>query len=137
MKRERLDELALRREALAARAALQRIELAAAAHQLRTRSLATRGLGALALRAAGRFARTRAEPGAASARARPWMLSAGWLLVRALGRSPTARWVVAGAMLGGAVWWVARSLHSPDPTSDSVPDPVPGAAPDPASDDSG
>jgi hypothetical protein len=133
MSRERLAERALRREALAARAALQRIELAAAAHQLRTRSMAARGLGALALRAAGRFAHTRPEPGATPGRARPWMLSAGWLLVRTLGRSPTARWVLAGAMLGGAVWWVARSLHSPDPASDSAPDP----APDQASDDSG
>lgn len=133
MNRERRDELALRREALVARAALQRLEIAAAAHQLRTRSTAARGLGALALRVAGRFAHARAEPDATVSRARPWMLSAGWLMLRALRRSPTARWVTAGVLLGGAVWWVARALRTPD----SAPEAVPDSAPDPASDDGG
>lgn len=125
MNRERLDQRALRREALVARAALQRLELAAVSHQLRTRSMAARGLGALALRAASGLAHARAEPGTMATRARPWMLSAGWLLLRGLRQSPTARWVMAGVALGGAVWWVARALRASDP------------APDQASDDSG
>lgn len=105
------EDLALRREALAARAALQRIELAATADRARQRSLASKGVGALALRLARSLATTPAAASSAS-RARPLALSAGWLLVRALRASPTVRWIAGAAAVGGAVWWVARSVRA-------------------------
>ena len=117
MTRRSRDELALRREALATRAALQRIELAAALDQAREVSLARKGVGALALHLARSLVMSRGGPTVAS-RARPWMLSAGWMLVRALRASPTARWVTAAAAVGGAVWWIARALRAGDAPDD-------------------
>jgi hypothetical protein len=117
MTRRSPDVLALRREALATRAALQRIELAAALGRAREVSLAQKSLGAIALQLARSLATSRSSPTAA-ARARPWMLSAGWVLVRALRASPTARWVAAAAALGGAVWWVARALRTGEAPED-------------------
>ena len=111
------DELALRRQALATRAAMERFELAAALDRARDASLAQKGAGAIALQLARSFAASRSSPTAAS-RARPWMLSAGWVLVRALRASPTARWVAAAAALGGAAWWVARALRMGDTQED-------------------
>lgn len=117
MKRGSREELALRRAALTTRAALQRIELAAAVERAREASLSPRGVGSLALMLARSVATSRARrPGAPGAR--PWMLSAGWLLVRALRASPTARWVAGAAAIGGAIWWVARALREPDVTDD-------------------
>jgi hypothetical protein len=46
------------------------------------------------------------------------MLSAGWILVRALRASPTARWVTAAAAVGGAAWWIARALRTGDAPED-------------------
>jgi hypothetical protein len=46
------------------------------------------------------------------------MLSAGWILVRALRASPTARWVTAAAAVGGAAWWIARALREGDALDD-------------------
>jgi hypothetical protein len=46
------------------------------------------------------------------------MLSLGWVLVRALRASPTARWVTAAAAVGGAAWWVARALRTADAPED-------------------
>ena len=117
MTRPTRDELALRREALATRAALQRIELAAALDRTRDASLARQGIGVLALRLARSFTASRSGAAPAS-RARPWMLSAGWVLVRALRASPTARWVAGAAALGGAIWWVARALRERDAPED-------------------
>ncbi|HET9025827.1 MAG TPA: hypothetical protein VFN64_14740 [Burkholderiaceae bacterium] len=117
MMRRTGDELALRREALATRAALQRIELAVALDRARDASLARQGIGALALRLARSFAAPRSGSAPAS-RARPWMLSVGWLLIRALRTSPTARWVAGAAALGGAIWWVARALRERDAPDD-------------------
>jgi len=117
MTRRSRDELALRREALATRAALQRIELAAALDQAREVSLARKGIGAIALHLARALVNSRSGPAIAS-RARPWMLSAGWILVRALRASPTARWVTAVAAVGGAAWWIARALRTGDAPED-------------------
>ena len=117
MTRARLDDLALRREALAARAALQRIQIASTLTPLRTGSSTPLALGALALRLAGTLTAPRGGQGPAS-RARPWMLSAGWLLVRALRASPTARWAVGAAAAGATDWWVVRSRRAPDAGDD-------------------
>ncbi|MGE5160685.1 MAG: hypothetical protein ACM3O5_04185 [Betaproteobacteria bacterium] len=117
MTRRSRDELALRREALATRAALQRIELADALGRAREVSLARKGIGALALHLARSVAVSRAG-GSAATRVRPWMLSLGLVAVRALRASPTARWVAAAAALGGAAWWVARALRSADAPDD-------------------
>lgn len=111
----RFDAATLRREALVARAALQRIELTSTVAQLRHRSLATRSLAALALRAASGLANAPRTPLGAP-RARPWLASGGWLLWRALRASPAARWVVGAVALGAAAWWVTRALRTPDDT---------------------
>ena len=62
MTRRSRDELALRREALATRAALQRIELAAALDQAREVSLARKGIGVIALQLARSFVASRSGP---------------------------------------------------------------------------
>lgn len=111
MTRPTREDLALRREALAARAALQRIELSATVDRARQRSLASKGVGALALRLARSLTTTPAVASSAP-RARPLALSAGWLIVRALRVSPTMRWIAGAAAVGGAVWWVARSVRA-------------------------
>jgi hypothetical protein len=117
MTRRARGELALRRDALATRAALQRIELAATLDQARNVALARKGIGAIALHLARTLVISRSGPTGAP-HARPWMLTAGWVLVRALRASPTARWVTAGVALGGAAWWVARSLRTGDAPED-------------------
>lgn len=117
MTRRSRDELALRREALTTRAALQRIELAATLDQAREVSLSRRGIGAIALHLARSLVTSRSGSTITS-RARPWMLSAGWVLVRALRASPTARWVTAAAAVGGAAWWIARALRTGDAPDD-------------------
>lgn len=118
MKNGHLGELALRREALTARAGLQRIELGAALAQLRAGSAASRGAGAIALNLVRSLAASRSAGVPAAMRARPWMLSAGILLVRALRVSPAARWLVGAGALGAAIWWVARTLRTPDEGQD-------------------
>ena len=85
--------------------------------QARDVSLARKGIGAIALHLARSLVISRSGPTGAS-HARPWMLSAGWVLVRALRASPTARWVTAAVALGGAAWWVARSLRTGDAPED-------------------
>lgn len=115
MKRAHEDR-ALQREALAARAELQRLQLRGALTQLRSRSTNVKGAGALALGLSRLFVQSRG-PGQGFA-ARPWMLSAGVLLVRALRASPTARWVTVAAAAGGAIWWAARALRAPDEPGD-------------------
>jgi hypothetical protein len=117
MTRRSRDELGLRREALATRAALQRIELAATLDQARDVALARKGIGAIALHLARSLVTSRSGASVAF-RARPWMLSAGWVLVRALRASPTARWVTAAAAVGGAAWWIARALRTGDAPED-------------------
>jgi hypothetical protein len=117
MTRRSREELALRRATLSTRAALQRIELAAAVDQAREVSLARKGIGLIALQLARSFAASRSG-GTVASRARPWMLSLGWVLVRALRASPTARWLTAAAALGGAAWWVARALRARDAPED-------------------
>lgn len=111
MTRRSREELALRRETLAMRAALQRIELTAALQRAREVSLVRKGVGALALQLVRSFTASRGG-GAAASRVRPWMLSLGLVAVRALRASPTARWVAVAAAVGGAAWWVARALRT-------------------------
>jgi hypothetical protein len=117
MKRSRSEALPLRREALAARAALQRIEFAAVLGEARRGSLALRAAGRLAAGLAG-GGQPAAGAEAAAHRGRPWMLTAGWLALRALRASPTARWLLGAAAVGGAVWWVAHALRAPAPGED-------------------
>ena len=116
MKRTYADDRAVRREVLAARAELQRLQLRGAVTQLRSRSTAVKGAGALALGLSRLFVQTRGPAG--NFGARPWMLSAGVLLVRALRASPTARWVTVAAVAGGAIWWAARAMRAPDDPGD-------------------
>jgi hypothetical protein len=115
MTRARRDDLALRREALTARAALQRLQIASAVDQARSGAVTPKTIAALALRLAGSWAGSRAGPGSgtAGARARPWMLSAGWLLVRALRASPTMRWLLGAGAAGVAIWWVVQAVRTP------------------------
>ncbi len=117
MTRRSRDELALRREALAMRAALQRLELAATLDRARDASLARKGIGALALHLARSFV-VSPGGGTAAARIRPWMFTLGVVAVRALRASPTARLVAAAAAAGGAVWWVVRARRSGDAPDD-------------------
>lgn len=117
MTRAHSDERDLRRAALAARAALQRMQIAIACEPLRTRAGAPRGIGA-ALRLVGAWAGARAGQTMPAANARPWLLSAGWLLLRALRVSPTVRWVVGAGAAGAAIWWVVRVLRTPEAADD-------------------
>jgi hypothetical protein len=107
------DGLAGRRELLATRAAWQRVQLTAALRQARDDLGSPLRLGRLALRVAA--ARV---PPAASPTARPWLLSAAWLVVRALRTSPTARWLAAGGVAFAAIWWVAHAVKSPPEAED-------------------
>lgn len=112
------DERALRRQALVARASLQRLELAATVDQLKLRTSGARGLGSLVLRAAGWIGTPGAGGASLVVRARPWLVSGGLLALRLLRGSPAARWLVGAAAVGGAVWWVARALRTPEPPPD-------------------
>ncbi len=103
------DERALRRQALLTRAALQRMQIASSVDGLRPRTLAGKGASRLAL---GLARAVLSKPDGSVAAPKPWMLSAGWILIRALRASPTARWVTGAVVVGGAVWWVARALRS-------------------------
>ena len=112
MKSAHSEELALRREAVAARAALQRVQLRSSFAQVGRASMTAKGVGALALGVSRLLVQARGE--ARAARTRPWMLSAGVLLLRVLRTSPTARWVAGAAAAGGAIWWVVRTIRAPD-----------------------
>jgi hypothetical protein len=120
MTRAHREDLALRREALTARAALQRIQIASTLEQVRSGAVPPKAVAGLALRLASSWARSPAGQGTgvAGARARPWMLSAGWLLVRALRASPTARWLVGAGAAGVAIWWVVQALRTPEAGDD-------------------
>jgi len=117
MSRRSRDQRTLRREALTTRAALQRMQLGAAVDQMRSGSLVGRGAGRLALGLARAVIGGGGGPRAPGPQ--PWMLSAGWILVRALRASPTARWIAGAVAVGGAVWWVARELRSEASEDDS------------------
>jgi hypothetical protein len=107
------DGLAGRRDLLATRAALQRVQLTAALRRARDEVGSPLRLGRLALRVAAA-----GVPSAASPTARPWLLSAAWLVVRALRTSPTARWLAAAGVAVVAIWWVARAVKSPAAAED-------------------
>jgi hypothetical protein len=119
MSRTPRDDRALRREALATRASLQRLQLVATVERARSRAGGARGVGALALRAAVRAFGGRRAVDAPAPPMRPWMVSGGVMAWRLLRRSPTARWVLAAAAVGAAVWWVARTLRTSEPPDDS------------------
>jgi hypothetical protein len=116
MTRAHREDLALRREALAARAALQRIQIASTLTQARSGAVNPKTIAGLALRLATSWASSQAGQGsgAQGAGARPWMLSAGWLLLRALRASPTARWLAGAGAAGVAIWWVVQALRTPE-----------------------
>lgn len=120
MTRAHRDDMALRREALAARAALQRIQIATAFTEVRAGAVSPKTIAGLALRLASSWAASQAKQGIGKpgARARPWMLSAGWLLVRALRASPTARWLAGAGAAGVAIWWVVQALRTTEPGDD-------------------
>ncbi len=115
MKRASVETRAVQREALMARAELQRLQMRGALTQLRSRS-AIKSAGALAL-GLSRLMVQNSTPGR-GLQPRPWMLTAGTLLVRALRASPTARWVTGAVAVGGAIWWVARAMRTPDQPGD-------------------
>lgn len=116
MTRAHREDRALRREALAARAALQRIQIRSALAQARSAAVNPKTVAGLALRLASSWtgSQARSGSGVSGPRARPWMLSAGWLLLRAVRASPTARWVVGAGAAGVAIWWVVQALRTPD-----------------------
>ena len=118
MSRERFEDAALRRQALTTRAALQRMQISATVAQLQARVATPKGIGGLALRLASSWAgsQTKAPSGVG---ARPWMLSAGWLVLRALRASPTARWVIGAGAAGAAIWWVVQALRTEETDDDS------------------
>lgn len=120
MTRAHREDLALRREALRARAALQRIQIGTALVQVRSGVASPRDIAGLALRLAGSWAVSKAGPGTGmrGVRARPWMLTAGLLLVRALRASPTVRWVAGAGAAGVAVWWIVQALRTPEAGDD-------------------
>ena len=115
------EDLALRREALTARAALQRIQISSALTQVRIGAVNPKAIAGLALRIASSWAgsQTRQRTGAPGARVRPWMLSAGWLLLRAFRASPTARWLAGAGAAGVAIWWIVQALRTPDAGGDN------------------
>lgn len=121
MSRARREDLALRREALAARAALQRIQITSALSQARSNALRPRTIAGMALRLASSWAsrptgQAASTPGLSP---QPWMLSAGWLLLRAVRASPTARWLVGAGAAGVAIWWVVKALRTPEGDDES------------------
>jgi hypothetical protein len=121
MSRARREDLALRREALAARAALQRIQITSALSQARSNALRPRTIAGMALRLARSWAgrpngQAAGTPGVSP---QPWMLSAGWLLLRAVRASPTARWLVGAGAAGVAIWWVVKALRTPEGDDES------------------
>ena len=121
MTHPRNEDLVLRREALRTRAALQRMQIAAAMGEVRSVATSPKGIAGLALRLAGAWATRQGQGqgrGMSGPRARPWMLSAGWLLVRALRVSPTARWVVGVGAAGAAVWWIVQAARKPGDGAD-------------------
>lgn len=120
MTRAEREDRALHRDALRARAALQRIQIASALGEARSTATNPKTIAGLALRLATSWAGPRTGAGARSAgsAARPWMLSAGWLLVRALRASPTARLVAGAGAAGLAIWWVAKALRTPEAGDD-------------------
>jgi hypothetical protein len=120
MKRVDRDSLALRREALAARATLQRLQLRAALEDLRDEATSPRVLGAVALRLAGRLVFGRTGASLVAAGGRPWMLSAGLLAIRALRAHPSARWVAGAGLAAATIWWIARSAQAPDQEPDET-----------------
>ena len=116
MTRARREDLALRRQALATRAALQRVQIRSALTQVRSSAARPKTIAGLALRLAGSWAgrpagQASTAPGVSP---QPWMLSAGWLLARALRASPAARWLVGAGAAGVAIWWVVRALRTPE-----------------------
>lgn len=118
MTRRPVAELPLRRAALIARANLQRVQLRLTVQQLTEGGGSARRLGGVALQSARWLAERRFASGATAVASRPWMLSAGWLLVRALRRHPSVRWLAFAAVTGTAIWWVARALKAPDAADD-------------------
>ncbi|MGZ8274435.1 MAG: hypothetical protein ACXW2G_09120 [Burkholderiaceae bacterium] len=114
------EDRALRREALAARAALQRIQIASAFGQARSSAVNPKVLAGLALRIASSWAGSQTRQGTRMpwAPARPWMLSAAWLLVRGLRASPTARWLAGAGAAGVAIYWVVQALRTPEAGDD-------------------
>lgn len=114
MTRARFEEAALRRQALTTRAALQRVQVEATLARLHAAVATPKGIGGLALRLASSWMGSQTGRTTPGSGARPWMLSAGWLLVRALRSSPTARWVVGAGAAGAAIWWVVQALRTSD-----------------------
>jgi hypothetical protein len=108
------DSLALRREALTARAGLQRLQVRAALEQLRDEATSPRVLGVTALRIVGRVLLGPKGASLAAVGGRPWMLSAGLLAIRALRTHPSARWLAGAGLAAAAIWWIARSAQEPD-----------------------
>lgn len=120
MRRDDASPLALRQDALTARAALQRLELRATLENLHHGATSRSGAVVIAMQLARLLASAGTSPAAAGAGpgTRPWMLTAAWLLVRILRKHPAARWLVVAGAAGGAIWWIARAMKTPDTGGD-------------------
>lgn len=120
MSRVDADSLALRREALCARAALQRLQLQAAVGQLRDEVVSPRRVASSALQVVRwLLLKQSAQPGSAMG-ARPWMLSAVWLAARTLRNHPSARWLTGIGLAAAAIWWFARVVRTAEPGPDDT-----------------
>lgn len=120
MSRADVDSLALRREALCARAALQRMQLQATLGQLRDEAVSPRRVASSALQVVRwLLLRQSAQPGSPLG-ARPWMLSAAWLAARALKKHPSVRWLSGIGVAAAAIWWFARVVRTAEPGADDT-----------------
>jgi hypothetical protein len=120
MSRAGADSLALRREALCARAALQRLQLQAALGQLRDEAVSPRRVASTALQVVRWLLLKQSAPSLSAVGARPWLLSAAWLAARTLRNHPSARWVTGIGLAAAAVWWFARVVRAAEPGPDDT-----------------
>ena len=120
MSRAEADSLALRREALCARAALQRLQLQAALGQLRDEAVSPRRVASSALQVVRWLLLKQSAQPVSAIGARPWMLSAVWLAARTLRNHPSARWLTGMGLAAAAIWWFARVVRAAEPGSDDT-----------------
>lgn len=124
MPRAELEQRALRRELLLARAAAERVALVDQLDAVATRT--RRGLPGLLIRGAGSAQRSGWLRFAGSAlrvvRSQAWLLPAVWGVASRLARSRPLRWIALAGVIGG-VWWLwqrSSSAEVPETATDSA-----------------
>ena len=120
MSRAEADSLALRREALCARAALQRLQLQAALGQLHDEVVSPRRVASSALQIVRWLLLKQSAHSVSAMGTRPWVLSAVWVAARTLRKHPSARWLTGMGLAAAAVWWFARVARAAEPGSDDT-----------------